>query len=71
MKIDYNDNIYTLTFCIDNVEKFINMKLLHLFFEVNKNIIDDKIINNNNGFFLIKHLFKDIGIKQKELRCYK
>jgi hypothetical protein len=68
MKIDYKENIYTLTFNISNVEKVLNMSFLFLFLEVNKNIIDNKIINNNNGFILVKHLFKDMGIKQQYLQ---
>jgi len=68
MKINYENNTYTLSFDIKNVEKLINMNLLYLFFEVNKNIIDYKLIKDNNGVFLIKHLFKDMGIKQQYLQ---
>ena len=68
MKIEYNDNTYNLTFSIDRVGNLLNMNLLYLFFEVNRNIIDSKIIKDDNGFFLITHLFKDIGIKQKYLK---
>lgn len=68
MKINYEDNTYTLTFNINKVEKVMNMSLLYLFFEVNKNIIDNKIIDNDNGFILVKHLFKDMGIRQQYLQ---
>ena len=68
MKINYENNTYTLSFCIDNVVNLINMNLIYLFFELNKNIIDDKIINDDNAIFLIKHLFKDIGVKQQYLK---
>lgn len=68
MKINYENNIYTLSFNISKVEKVMNMNLLYLFFEVNKNIIDNKIIDNDNGFILVKHLFKDMGVRQQYLQ---
>lgn len=67
MKINYEDNEYTLTFTIHNIKQ-INMNLIYLFFDVNKNIIDYTEINDNNVYFLIKNLFKDLGVKQQYLK---
>jgi len=68
MKIQYENNTYSLSFDITNVEQLLNMNLIYLFFEVNNNIIEYKFIQDNNGIFLIKHLFKDLGIKQQYLK---
>ena len=73
MKIEYKDNIYKLQFDITSnmlFEKILNIQFIDLFFDVNKNIIEDKTIQNielNKYHIYLKltHFFKELGITQK------
>jgi hypothetical protein len=70
MKIEYKENGYKLWFDM-NISK-INVDLIYLLLEVNKNIIESKKIlcideNKYTIQLLLKHLFKDLGIHQKYL----
>jgi hypothetical protein len=49
MKIEYKDNIYNLQFDISSnmlFDKLLNIHFFELFFDVNKNIIENKHIEN-------------------------
>ena len=73
MKIEYKDNIYKLQFDITSnmlFEKLLNIHFFDLFFDVNKNIIENKNIQNielNKYYIYLKltHFFKELGISQK------
>ena len=73
MKIEYKDNIYNLKFDISSnmlFEKLLNIQFFELFFDVNKNIIEDKKIQNielnkYNIYLKLTHFFKELGISQK------
>jgi len=73
MKIEYKDYIYKLQFDITSnmlFEKLLNIHFFELFFDVNKNIIEDKKIqnielNNYNIYLKLTHFFKELGITQK------
>jgi len=73
MKIEYKDNIYKLKFDITSnilFEKILNIHFFDLFFDVNKNIIENKMIQNielNKYYIYLKltHFFKELGITQK------
>jgi hypothetical protein len=73
MKIEYKDNIYKLQFDITSnmlFEKLLNIHFFDLFFDVNKNVIEDKNIQNielNKYYIYLKltHFFKELGITQK------
>ena len=73
MKIEYKDNSYNLQFDITSnmlFEKLLNIHFFELFFDVNKNIIEDKKIqnielNNYNIYLNLTNFFKEKGISQK------
>jgi len=73
MKIEYKDNIYNLQFDISSnmlFEKLLNIEFFNVFFDVNKNIIENKHIENvelnkYNIYLKLTHFFKELGISQK------
>ena len=74
MNIEYNNN-YKLTFDMSSnlLEKIINIHFFQLFFDLNKNMIESINIENTdlNKYsivLLLKHYFKELGIKQKYLK---
>lgn len=76
MSFIYTNDEYILTTIISNekliIKHILNINIFKIFFEVNKNIIDNFEIDildetNCNIKVLLKHLFVDLGIKQQNM----
>jgi hypothetical protein len=75
MNIEYTDNNYKLTFDISSqlLDKIMNIHFFELFFDLNKNMIETINIENVDSnkytiILLLKHYFKELGVKQKYLK---
>jgi len=75
MNIEYNDNNYNLTFDMTSnlLEKIMNIHFFELFFDLNKNMIETINIEKSDSdkytiILLLKHYFKELGVKQKYLK---